>query len=209
LLEATNGATLDIQSNIDNTANLPEPAGRIEAHGTNSTVSTVELEGITVTSGSITIDTGNTLEIENGTTHLTGVDVVNNGNLQVDSPASTVTATLVLDGGTTFEGHVTIGASGELDVNGATFNGDVTIDDYGIFDVIAGLTLDNDLTINRLQGGSFVDSGAIAIADSHSVKLSGADFGTLDIGNKRHPDAGQRRRIGRGLRGIRRHAGAE
>ena len=46
--------------------------GLIAAHGTDSTV---KLEAITVSGGTIAIDAGNTLAIENGVTKMTGVDV--------------------------------------------------------------------------------------------------------------------------------------
>jgi len=120
-LEATNGATIDIKGDVSNST------GHIEAHGSGSTV---ELEAITVTGGTITIDAGNTLEIENGATTLNGVNVQNSGNLQIDD--ANVTATLVLGAGSSIDGHVIIGASGELDIDGGTFLNPTTIDDSGI-----------------------------------------------------------------------------
>src|SRR6185437_6890760 len=181
LLEATNGATLDIKSDVDQGASAyASAAGSIEAHGSNSIV---ELEAVTIDSGKILIDAGNTLEIENGTTTLTGVDVENNGTLQVD--ASAIAATLVIGTGSSIDGDVNVGASGELDISGGTFNGAVTIYDQGIFDINTALTLDDDVTIVLEAGGSFVDTGTLTVADHASITLSGvgADFGTLDIGN--------------------------
>ena len=108
LLEATNGATLDIRSNVNQgTSQFSSFAGSIEAHGN----STVELEAVTITSGKILIDAGSTLEIENGKTTLTGVDVVNHGNTQIDAAA--VSATLVLGEGSSIGGDITIGSTGE------------------------------------------------------------------------------------------------
>src|SRR6185437_2619418 len=114
---------------------------------------------------------------------LTGVDVENNGTLQVD--ASAIAATLVIGTGSSIDGDVNVGASGELDISGGTFNGAVTIYDQGIFDINTALTLDDDVTIVLEAGGSFVDTGTLTVADHASITLSGvgADFGTLDIGN--------------------------
>jgi FecR protein len=171
-LEATNGATIDIQTSVSN-----DPVtGLIAAHGTNSTV---KLEAITVTNGEILIDAGNTLEVENGTTTLTGVDVENAGNLQIDGPA--VTATLVLGAGTKIDGLVTIGGSGELDVDGGTFKS-VTIEDSGILNIDGPLTLDGSVKIDLLPGGTFTDTGVLSVAANSSAALSGANFGEVDIG---------------------------
>jgi hypothetical protein len=177
LLEATNGATLDIRSDVaQGPSQNSSTAGSIEAHGK----SVVELEAITVNSGKILIDAGSTLEIEHGTTTLTGVDVENSGTLQIDAAA--VSATLVLGTGSSIDGNINIGNSGELDISGGTFNGNVTIYDSGVFDIDTAMTLSHDVTI-VLQGGSFLDTGLLAVADGASVKLSGANnFGTLDIG---------------------------
>jgi hypothetical protein len=175
-LEATGGATLEIASDVNNDA----VTGLIEATGTTSLHSTVQLDAVTVTDGKISIDANSTLAIENGTTHLNGVDVENAGNLRIDTPAAT--ATLVLGTGTTIDGTITVGASGELDIDGASFNGATTINDSGIVDIDAPLTLDSDLTINLINNGTFSDTGVLTVAANGSATLSGADFGEVDIG---------------------------
>jgi hypothetical protein len=170
-LEATHGATLDIKSDVDNGA-----TGQMSASGNGSIL---ELEAVTVTGGTITIGAADALEIENGATHLNGVDVENHGNLLIDS--GSIVAWLELDTGSTIHGGtVTIGRSGELDIDGATLGG-VTINDSGILNIEGPLTLDGNLTVNVL-GGQFIDTGVVSVADGANVTLSGAHFGTIDIG---------------------------
>jgi hypothetical protein len=177
LLEATNGAALDIKSDVTNTG------GRIEAHDDdNDDGSIVQLEAITVTGGTIAIDTASKLMIENGATVLNNVDLQIDGVIQIDAPD--VTATLVLDGGSHLAGRsVKIGASGELDVNNAIF-GKINIVDSGVFKLNGPLTLEGNFSLHIDAGAAFADHGVTTIADGKLVTVSASDaiFNEFDIG---------------------------
>ena len=171
LMEATGGGTLEIENDVDNTG------GMIKAAGTGSTL---QFDAVTVTSGKIIIDAGDTLAIENGTTHL-DADVENHGNLVIDS--GSIIATLDVDAGSTIHGGtITIDGAGEFDVlGGGTFDS-VTIDDKGIFDIDGPLTIAGDISID-LDGGTFTDAptGILTVAEGTSATLSGVSVGTVDV----------------------------
>ena len=170
-LEATNGATLDVQSDVDNASGL------IEADSAGSG-STLKFEAVTVSHGEILVATGNTLEIENGETIFSHVDVENSGHLKVDD--GDVTATLLVDNGTTLSGIVDVGSTGELDVNGASLGG-ATINDKGDVNFDGPVMLTGDLTVNLESGGTFEDSGTITVAAGDSATLAGVNVGMIDI----------------------------
>jgi probable HAF family extracellular repeat protein len=169
-LEATNGATLDVQSDVNNSS-----TGLLEATGTGSTL---KFEAVRVSHGEILVEAGNTLEIENGQTVFSHVDVENSGHLKVDD--SDVTATLVVDNGTTLDGTVDVGSTGELDVDGATLDG-ATINDNGTVNFDGPVTLAGDLTVNLENGGTFDDTGTITVAGGDSATLAGVNVDTVDI----------------------------
>ena len=178
-LETTFGATIQIDSDVDNGTN-----GLIEALSEHHDGSTVELDGITVSGGEILIDQYSTLHIENGATTLSNVDVENSGNLLIDSDS--VVSSLDVETGTTIHGGtITIGDAGELDVDGGSFDS-VTIDDKGSFHIDGTLTIKGDIAIN-LDGGTFTaDNGILDVAAYTSATLSGTgatleDKGTVKI----------------------------
>lgn len=139
----------------------------------------IDLAHSTVIGGTIAVGTGATLAIEHGTTTLTGVDVENCGNLQIDD--QTVTATLVLDGDTTISGGtITVGSTGELTLDGASLDG-VTLDDYGTLDITGPLTLDGTNTITLESGGTLDDTGAIDVTGGTTTFVGGS-LRTVDIG---------------------------
>jgi hypothetical protein len=163
------GGTLQIDDNVvDNNMIVGADSG------------TVVLDGITVSGGEISIDSTSTLEIENGATVLSSVDVeiATGGNLLIDS-GSTIAWLEVDTGSTIHGGTITIGDVGELDVEGGTFDS-VTIDDKGIFHIDGPLTIKGDISID-LDGGTFTDTGALTVAANTSATISGAPVGTVNI----------------------------
>ncbi len=176
-----------IQIEGDSGATFDDVAVDLDSHGkveiASGSILTLE-DGSTVSGGTLVIDTDSTLDLENGLTVLAGVDVKNLGGVEIDS--SDVTAALQLSGGTTLDGNITVGPTGELDVNGATLDG-ASINDQGFVNFGGPVTLAGDNTIN-MDGGHFADtaSGAIIyIADDTSASLgftgaSGA-LGRVDI----------------------------
>jgi hypothetical protein len=158
-------------------------------------------DGTTMFGGTLAIESGSTLYVETsaGAT-LDGVNVIDNGNIQVDLDLS---ATLTVDNGTSITGGtLSIGVFGTVDVEngengGATFHG-VNVSDNGaldIGDVAPGaiLTLDDGTTITGSETGSLTINQGSTLdvepgsndgptgATFHGVNVS--DNGALDIGD--------------------------
>ena len=111
ILEATGGATLVLNSDVDNSC------GTIQVVGCDSTV---DLGQITISNGTLTIDPHSALDISLGKgdsdgATLDGVSVTNHGDINVDVTDSG--AILTLDDDTTITGgHLTISSQGALDI---------------------------------------------------------------------------------------------
>ena len=129
-------------------------------------------DGTTVTghgTGSLTINAGNTLDVEhggnegNGGATLDGVHVTDNGALDVGDAGSG--AILTLDGGTTVSGcgAMTINAGNTLDVDGGTTTIDLggTITNNGTLQASHGGTLDIVSHVDNSSGTLEADSGGI------------------------------------------------
>ena len=182
-------ATLDGVTVYNGDGFLP---GTIEV-GESSSATLLLDDGTTVYGGTLTIGSGGELDVElgsnggNGAT-LDGVTVTNYGAIDVDLNASG--AILTLDDGTTvYGGTLTIGSSGELDVelgsnggNGATLDG-VTVTNYGAIDV----DLNASGAILTLDDGTTISGGTLTIGSS-SGAIQGA--GTIGTGVALQNDAG-------------------
>ena len=169
-------------------------------------------DGTTVTgggTGQLTINFGNTLDVEKGTSDchngatLDGVIVQDNGAIDIGHAATG--AILTLDDGTTLDGGgsaaVTIHAGSTLDVENGPHGGGATLDDvhvtdcgaFDIGDVACGaiLTLEDDATITG-GGAGTMTIHANNTVDVESIGLNGGatldgvqvtDNGALDIGD--------------------------
>ena len=163
LLEATNGATLEIKSSVDN------GGGTIAASGAGSVV---ELFGVTITDGTLESSGGGVIETASGTSTLSGV-TVNDGSILEASNGTVIDLedTTTLNGTVTFEGGGTfvldpgvasiVGAAGvtggTLDIAaGATLTGSGYIGNAGSPDATS-LTLDNAGTIDAHGKGAEID----------------------------------------------------
>ena len=201
ILEATGGATLVLNSDVDNSC------GTIQVVGCNTTV---DLGQMTISNGTLTIDPHSALDIipgkgdSDGAT-LDGVGVTNHGDINVTDSG----AILTLDDDSTIAcGHLTISAQGVLDIglgnnessHGATLDG-VAVTNCGNINVDltesgAILTLNDDaaitggtLTVGTL-GAVDVETGAAGTG--HGATLHGVnviDNGALDVGDSSSPQA--------------------
>jgi hypothetical protein len=197
LMEATGGGTLVLSSDVDNSC------GTIEAAGCNSSV---VLNPITISNGTLTIDPHSALEIsvgndDSGNTTLDHVSVANNGHISVDVTDSG--AILTLDDDTTITGGcLTISPQGALDIatgndgsgHGATLDG-VAVTNGGninvdVTDSGAILTLNDDAAISTgtLTVGTHgvVDVETGVAGTGHGATLDGVgviDNGALDVGD--------------------------
>ena len=202
--DGNGGATLDGVNVTDN--------GAIDIGDVNSGAILTLDDGTTITgNGSLTVNANSTLDIEhggndgNGGATLDGVNVTDNGAIDIGDVNSG--AILTLDDGTTITGNgtgtLTINFGNELDVemgksycnNGATLDG-VKVQDNGTIDIGAVatgaiLTLDDGTTITgggtaalTIYAGSTLDvengpnGGGATLDDVHVT-----DNGALDIGD--------------------------
>lgn len=172
-LDGADYSELDLYGKFNNSQGNNK--GLIEATGTDGTVA---LFDATIVGGKMSIGTTDTLAIENGTSTLDGVSVTDSGNIQVD--CEHVSATLVLQGGTTIKGAdvgtLTLGTAtpvatvGMLDVEGtgATLDGLlVTAKDGGIE---VGVTTTSG-TVLTLDDGTTITGGTLAVGSAaHHTK---------------------------------------
>ena len=164
----TNSGTIDLGTVVVNTTSL-----------------TLE-DGTSVSGGSLTLGSGDTVYIEGSGATLDNVSVQNTGTIQVDINANTTT-TLVVDDGTALTGNVSIGSSGVIEVQsgsngpGATFASvEVTISGAGKITVDSGATLTlGSSSSNVISGGNgvggIVNNGTIDV-DSATKINGGADI---------------------------------
>ncbi|WP_213737477.1 autotransporter-associated beta strand repeat-containing protein [Bradyrhizobium sp. dw_411] len=133
-----------------------------------SGTSTLTLDdGTTMTGGTLTIDADGALQIDPSLNILSGVNVVNHGNIVVDPGA----ATLELESGTKITGgNLTVGPDGTLDIDNSTLTG-VKITDAGIVDIGGGDTFDPTDTLTFSGAGALdIEAGA-----RFNMALSGID----------------------------------
>ena len=177
LLEATNGATLDLASVVTNTG-----TGEIEALGSGSVVqiSANVSGGALIANGGVITLTGVTLD------NVTLSD--SSGGSFIDGGTETIVGTVTLDGATIINTNATIADTGTLlvsadsTIDNGTINGGGNLTASGAILTLAGVTLDN-VTL----GGSFTNSGTLTAKDT--VTLNGAiitggsitDSGTIAV----------------------------
>ncbi|MGJ4931283.1 tail fiber protein [Bradyrhizobium sp. HKCCYLS2038] len=139
--------------------------------------STLTLDsGTTMAGGELDIDAHGTLHVEPDLAILSGVNVVNHGDIVVDPGL----ATLRVEAGTIITGgNLTVGPDGTLDVGGSTLR-DVAIFDAGIVNFGAGNTLSPDDVL------TFVGNGMVSVEDlaGFDITLAGLDAGdVIDLTN--------------------------
>ncbi|MGB9115991.1 beta strand repeat-containing protein, partial [Bradyrhizobium sp.] len=170
--------------------------GTVTDNGTIDIGGAVTLEsGVAVNGGAMSIAKGATLDIENAVTGtgatLNGVDVMNSGTIQVDSPgAGTTIISLVLDGGTTvtggtllihvgfpissIEGAVEIGTGGAtLDHVTVTNNNSLTIDDSNTL-ALSHVAINGGIVNDGTSDGA---GGTIDVTGDSSINGITADNG--------------------------------
>jgi hypothetical protein len=125
--------------------------------------------GTTMNGGLLTVD--GTLHIEPSLAVLNGVDVVNHGNIVVDPGCATLE---VENGAVITGGHLTVGPSGTLDVDGSTLT-DVAISDAGVVNFGAGDTLSPSDVL------TFVGAGKVNVQDSANFDVTLAGLATGDV----------------------------
>jgi hypothetical protein len=178
------GATLDGGYVIDNGAIV---VGNLDSDVTLTLLDRVEITG--GNSGTLTINSGDTLAIDHAGATLDGVNVTLDGALNVD-PTDEAGVVLILEGGTTLSGGgvgtVTVDANGTLDIergagaigpNGATFD-DVQVTVNGALDIGdantgATLTLDDGTTV--------CGSGTLTINGGDTLSVSDATIKHITI----------------------------
>jgi large repetitive protein len=150
-VESLSGAALH---GVTVTANNVSDGIEIGKTGT----STLTMDGgTTMTGGTVTIDTDGTLQVDPSLAILSGVNVVNSGNIVVDPGV----ATLELEAGTTITGgNINVGADGTLEIDNSTLTG-VKVTDAGIVDIGVGDTFDPTDTLTFSGAGTLdIEAGA-------------------------------------------------
>ena len=130
-------------------------------------------DGTAVYGGNLTIGSSSEVEIENGSNDLGAtlddVSVQNSGNIQVDPSLSTVDLILA-DGTTVTGGALTIGSSGEVDIEsgsngpGATLD-NVAVNNSGTLQVNPNATLTLADTVTLQDGGTVLMAAGSQIAE--------------------------------------------
>src|SRR6185437_4974864 len=142
-------------------------------------------DGVTVSGG--TLSNSGTLDIESSTgVTLNDVTITGGGAIQIDGPAPVITTPLVLEGGTSItDGTLTVGAtSGSLAIETAA---GATLDHVGVtndrsIEISAGsnLTLDDGTTVANGPGTLTVDGGATLTLNDAEIAggmINDSDFG--------------------------------
>jgi hypothetical protein len=150
LLEATNGATLEIKSGVAN------DGGTITASGAGSVV---ELFGVTITDGTLESSGGGVIETTSGTSTLSGVTINDGTSLEAATGS-----TLDLEGTTTINGTVTFEGGGTfvLDPGPASIVGGAG---GGTLDVAAGATL--------AGAGNIGNGGTLTLNNNGTIDATG------------------------------------
>ncbi|MGC1777862.1 MAG: hypothetical protein WBB34_07930, partial [Xanthobacteraceae bacterium] len=170
-----NNGTMDVQGTVTiSDLSLNNASGQVTVESNESL--TLE-DGTAVIGGTLTVNTSATLYIENGSgSHgatLDGVNVQNSGTIQVDGSIMPTTVDLVLTDGTT------IGGDGTLSIDGF---GEVEIqrsDSNWVSPEIYGATFDGGLTIN---GAVTVDTGATLTLNNVTMESGTiANKGVIDV----------------------------
>ncbi|SDP50916.1 Ig-like domain-containing protein [Afipia sp. GAS231] len=137
--------------------------------------STLTMDGGTsMTGGTLTIDTTGTLQVDPSLVILSGVNLVNHGNVIVD-PGTT---TLLLKSGTTVTGGtIHVGDDGTLEVDNSTLT-NVSISNAGIVDIGAGDTFSGTDTLTFVGAAELdIEAGA-----QFNLTLAGIDTDdTIDL----------------------------
>jgi Bacterial Ig-like domain len=127
--------------------------------------------GTTMTGGTLTIDADGTLQVDPSLNILSGVTVVNHGNIIVDPGA----ATLELESGTKITGgNLNVGQDGTLDIDNSTLTG-VSIFDKGIVNIGDGDTFALSDTL------TFQASGTLNVDGNSALDLTLAGLAAGDI----------------------------
>src|SRR6185437_5351365 len=142
-------------------------------------------DGVTVSGG--TLSNSGTLDIESSTgVTLNDVTITGGGAIQIDGPAPVITTPLILEGGTSItDGTLTVGAtSGSLAIETAA---GATLDHVGVtndrsIEISAGsnLTLDDGTTVANGPGTLTVDGGATLTLNDAEITggmINDSDFG--------------------------------
>ncbi len=135
--------------------------------------------GTTMLGGTLVVEHRAVLDIEghSGAT-LDGVNVINDGNIEIDRPHERTT--LVLENGTTISGgDLTIGHRGELDIEGgrhggATLDG-VDVTNHGVIQVD-----DSAPATLHLTDGTIIHDGTLSIGCYGTVDIESRQGATLD-----------------------------
>ena len=138
-------------------------------------VSTLTMDGgTTMTGGTLTIDTTGTLQVDPSLAVLSGVNLVNHGNIIVDPG----TAQLTLKSGTVVTGGtIHVGDDGTLEIDNSTLT-NVNIANAGIVDIGAGDTFSGTDTLTFVGAAELdVEAGA-----QFNLTLAGIDTDdTIDL----------------------------
>ena len=147
-------------------------------------------DNTSVTGGTITVYSGNSLHVENGTTGASSVtvtlddvnvDLHNSGTIQVEiiPPGGSSAATIDLQltsGSIVNGGTLSIGGAGEVEVGsgGATFDGGLTVSNQGAISVTTSTLTLAGATV---EGGTITNNGTIDVAAGSSKIDDNATFG--------------------------------
>jgi hypothetical protein len=127
--------------------------------------------GTTMTGGTLTIDADGTLQVDPSLNILSGVNVVNHGNIVID-PGS---ATLELESGAKITGgNLNVGSDGTLDIDNSTLTS-VSIFDKGVVNIGDGDTFSLSDTL------TFEGSGTLNVDGNSNLDLTLAGLTTGDI----------------------------
>ena len=155
--------------------------GTVESGATITISGSSEIENAVLNNGGVTVDSGQTLTLDNDVvTGTTFTDTASGAIISVDAGHTLTLSGVLIDGGAVDLGSgaaITISGSSEIE-NASLNNGGVTVDSGQT------LTLDNDV----VTGTTFTDtaSGAtISVDAGHTLTLSGVliDGGAVDLGS--------------------------
>jgi len=177
-IEGTSATTLD---GVDVTMSRN---GNIEIGAMTTSGSILMLDhGTTIAGGTLTIESNSQLDVESSTgASLNGVDVVNNGTINVDYEEETPTVPLTLANGTTISsGVLSVGNKGLLDIestSGATLDGvEVDVGRHGNID-IGAFTASGSILM--LDDGTTITGGMLTIESGSQLDIEATTGATLD-----------------------------